>query len=149
MQVTIKDLIASNIADGAEIMTSGPVRRNKIEQAEKMLGVKFPASYKSFIEEFGAIGIDGFNLAGLTERDVGEPGDVVAFTQYCRSEYGLPDEYIALNFDDGDYFLAIDTKMQDAMSESPIVLIDPVKKTHHGPISANSFGEYLIGFLSA
>jgi hypothetical protein len=148
MQMSIRELIEKNIADGAEISWSGPVPDEKIHLAEQLLGVPFPESYKAFIREFGSIEIDGFPLSGLTQRDVGESGDVVAFTKHCRTEYKLPVQYIALNFQDGDYFLSIDTSKTDDLSESPIVLIDPVKKQRHGPVSAPSFGNYLVAYLS-
>jgi hypothetical protein len=149
MSITLKELIEKNIADGAEISWSGPVHRSRIQLAERMLGVKFPESYINFIEEFGSIEIDGFSFSGLSQRNVGEPGDVVAFTKYCRDQYALPKQYIALNFQDGDYFLSIDTAAADLSSEAPIVLIDPVKKEKHGPIAAPSFGAYLITYLSS
>lgn len=149
MQVEIKKLLEKNAQEGAEISVSGPVDKNKIDLAEKALGVTFPPSYKKYLEEFGAIEIDNYSIAGLTQRDVGELGDVVAFTRYAREEFGLPSQYVALDFKDGDDFLCIDTSQKDASSESPIVLINPVTKRQHGSVVSPSFGDHLTAYLSA
>jgi hypothetical protein len=149
MQLDIHELIEKNIAAGAEIEVAGPVSPEKIHQAERMLGVEFPPSYKAYMAEYGALEIDGRTFAGLTPRDVGSAGDVVAFTKHAREKYGLPEQYVALDFQDGDAFLSIDTAQRDADDESPMVLISPVNGKQQGPFAAKSLKEFLVKYLSA
>lgn len=147
--IDLDELIQRSVADGSEIVCSGPVDDEKIRRAETMLGVIFPPSYKRYLLRYGAMEIDGRSFSGLTSRDVGEGGDVVAFTRNAREEYGLPEQYIAIDFQDGDAFLCIDTGQKDASGESPLVLISPESGRQQGGVVANGLIDYLARYLSA
>lgn len=143
----INVLIQANIKSGTDITIAGHVDKSYIKQAEDILKVQFPISYAKFIEQFGCIEIDGRSFAGLYPEAVDIDGDVVAFTQFQRNDIKLPHKYIALDFQDGDYLLCINTEKRDDKGESPIILLDPVTFVED-PLN-NSFSEYIIEYLEA
>lgn len=149
MCLNLGDLIDANEEAGSEIVISGPTSAEKIREAELLLRVDFPTSYKKFLSEYGAMEIDGRSFAGLTSNPVGEAGDVVTFTRYARAEYGLPNHYVALDFQDGDVFLCIDTSQKDADGESPMALVSAVDGRKMGAVAAKSWGDYLMKYLSS
>jgi hypothetical protein len=149
MLIDLHKLIQQNIAAGSEIVIAGPVALDKVRKAELMLGVEFPPSYKAFLTEYGAIEIDGRSFAGLTPSLEGGHGDVVAFTKYARESYGLPVRYIAIDFQDGDAFLCLDTEQKHGKDESSVVLVSPVDGKQQGPVTAESLPDYLMRYLSS
>ncbi len=148
MPIDLDELIQRNIQSGAEIETVGPTPVDAIYRAQTMLGVSFPPSYTDFLARYGAIEVDGRSFAGLPSREVGADGDVVSFTRYAREKFHLPEQYVALNDQDGDAFLCIDTKNTGAAGESPIVLVSPIDGHQLGRPAADSFAEYLANYLA-
>jgi len=148
MPLDVEKLIEQNIADGAEIEISGAVDAATIRAAETLLGVRFPRSYREYLAQYGALEIDGRTFAGLG-TDAPRSGDVVAFTRYARRDYTLADHYVALDFQDSDFWMCLDTSRRDANDESPVVLIHPVDGTQSGPDVAPSWADYLVEYLSA
>ncbi|SAI25821.1 SMI1 / KNR4 family [Bordetella ansorpii] len=146
----IEQLIQRNLAEGSDIAVSAGVSQDMIQQAESMLGVRFPVSYRAFLATYGAIEIDCQSFAGLTtEGKVGDDGDVVSFTRYAREDYRLPDPYVALDFQDGDFWLCLDTSQVDQQGESPVVLVSPVDGKRSGPAVAESWASFLASYLAA
>ncbi|MCT8345588.1 SMI1/KNR4 family protein [Photorhabdus kleinii] len=147
MKDSINDLINKNKLDGCEIYISGEVNKELINKAEDILGVSFPPSYSYFIEKFGSIEIDNRSFAGLFANEVGQDGDVVSFTLFQREDIGLPNKYIALDFQDGDYLLCIDTSIVNSEHECPIVLVNPDSLENHKV--NDSFYDYITEYLDA
>lgn len=148
MKNEIIKLINENVSNGSSIETAGSVKEDLIKEAEVKLGLHFPPSYKDFIKNFGCIEIDGRSFAGLfPNEDVNEDGSVVAFTIFQREDLGLPENYVALDFQDGDYLLCINTSLINSNGESPIVLVDPISFKESK--LNESFYNYLVGYLSA
>jgi len=148
MLTRIDDLIKNSAVAGEEITILNPASDEKIHAAESMLGVVFSPSYKEYLKKYGAMEVGTCSFAGLTESEAGSIGDVVAFTKYARKSFGLPARYIALNFEDGDAFLCIDTERKDINDESSIVLINPTDGKQMGGVVATSFSDYLVEFLN-
>ena len=148
MKNEIINLINDNINNGASIETAGKVENEIIKKAEAELGLAFPPSYREFVSHFGCIEIDGRSFAGLfPDEDVNEDGSVVSFTIFQRKDLGLPKEYIALDFQDGDYLLCLNSSSVNAEGESPVVLVSPV--SFEETKLNDSFYDYLIDYLSA
>ncbi|WP_174931332.1 SMI1/KNR4 family protein [Burkholderia lata] len=149
MRLNLDDLICAIKRSGSEVVISGPVSIEKIQEAESLLRVEFSSSYKEYLFEYGVVEIDGRSFAGLTPNSVGDMGDVVAFTRYARENYSLPNQYVALDFQDGDAFLCIDTSQKDADGESPMALVSPVDGRKMGSVAAKNWGDYLVKYLSS
>lgn len=58
----------------------------QIEQAEKVLGLKFALDYKEYLHEFGAISVGGHELTGFSAD---ENLDVVKITQKHRQNNNI------------------------------------------------------------
>ncbi|WP_271829416.1 SMI1/KNR4 family protein [Commensalibacter communis] len=92
-----------------EVETGQPVDLTTIQQAETILGISFPNSYKIFLQHFGWLGMGGgAGLSGVFPNQVDTSGDVVCFIKYLRDDIDLPHHFIALEFDEGDLVLCID-----------------------------------------
>jgi hypothetical protein len=109
---------------------AGRVDSVAIQEAEKSLGVQFPPSYRTFISEFGAALCSGFEIAGLFDakgNDDGPPlwSDVVASTTQRRRVSGglIPNAYVAISDDGGDYTFYIDTSRPDPLGECPVIVL--------------------------
>lgn len=126
---------------------AGPAMESMISDAEGKLGVSFPPSYRFFLEKFGAALCDGFELAGLFASPVeDEPPlwvDVVASTLRLRraSKEMIPQEYVAVSGDGGDFTYYIDTKRRRPDGESPIVALGPGVDS---VAIAETFSDYVI-----
>ncbi|CAG9214490.1 hypothetical protein BVI434_2950005 [Burkholderia vietnamiensis] len=61
----------------------------------------------------------------------------------------MPARYVAIDFQDGDAFLCIDTEQKGVGNESPVVLVSPVGGKQQGPVAAESLTDYLVRYLSS
>src|ERR1700710_1948842 len=61
--------------------------------------------WEAYMAEYGALEIDGRAFAGLTSKEIKFVGDIVQFTKHAREKYGLSEQYLALDFQDGNAFL--------------------------------------------
>jgi hypothetical protein len=111
---------------------AGGVDAIAIQAAEAKLGVRFSASYRTFLSDFGAALCTGFEIAGLFEADGGDDGpplwlNVVTFTIQKRRFSGglIPNGYVAISDDGGDYTFYLDTSRLDALGECPVVVLGP------------------------
>ena len=75
-------------------IVSGGVSLKEIEDAEKKLDVKFPLSYKEFLQNIGSGGVNGAAMYGLGNKNLYI--SVVEKTEEIRQKYGLKKEYIAV-----------------------------------------------------
>jgi cell wall assembly regulator SMI1 len=130
---------ASKVTDFEEVKelllaatVAGGVDEESIRQAEAKLGIRFPPSYRAFVSHFGAALCRGFELAGLFDAgkdDDGPPlwSDVVAATTQRRRISGglIPNEYVPVSDDGGDYTFFLDMSRANAEGECPVVAIGP------------------------
>lgn len=75
-------------------IVSGGVSKKRIEDAEKRLGVKFPLSYKEFLNTVGSGGVNGAVMYGLGDEKL--YASVVEKTEEARVKYGLKKGYVAV-----------------------------------------------------
>jgi len=139
------DRLKRATADGEH---PGPVAQADIAAAEEELGVRFPTSYRVFLEHFGALWLpSSFEIAGLGPGRCTDPtpppwAHVVDVTaQMRRASRGLiPNEYVRFSSDGGDYAFYLDTGNVDANQESPVVVLAPGRDA---VIVARSFVEFV------
>ncbi|MBN1911153.1 MAG: SMI1/KNR4 family protein [Pirellulales bacterium] len=132
----------------ATVTLAGPVDDKVIQMAEKELGVLFPPSYRFFLSKFGAALCTGFELAGLFDKDNTEDGpplwsDVVTTTLQERraSESQIPDSYVPVSDDGGDYTFYLDTARVDSRGECPVVVLGPGAD---GVVVAEDFFDFIV-----
>ena len=108
---------------------AGPANEDLICSAEAELGVKFPPSYRQFLCRFGAAQGKGWELAGLFQNEGGddEPprwSDIITDTLQ-RRRYSIPNEYLPVSDDGGDYTFYLDTGQAGSKGECPVVVLGP------------------------
>ncbi len=129
----------------------GPKPDSLIEKAQLALEVRFPPLYVDFLREFGAGGIGGFEIYGLTGKEVTSAGipDVVWYTLRARNEWAFPHHLIPI-YDLGDGLVyCLDLKSMESEGEAVIVALYPPFSGDNQAIEviAKDFGEFLMGLL--
>lgn len=127
---------------------SGGKPRNLILEAEKVLGVKFPRSYVNYIEQYGSGGMFGFEIYGIPNRNLYDPGvpNAIWLTLEEREKQGLPHNLVLIMDGGlGDYYALNCEKFSDE-GEVPVVIWNPVIKQPVKQLQkvANSFAEFFL-----
>lgn len=95
-------------ASGIESFFCGGRSKKLIFEAEKILGNKFPESYRRFLEKYGAGGVFGLEIYGIPADDLNVKGvpNTVWLTRIARKEIGLKDNLIIVaDAGLGDYYV--------------------------------------------
>jgi hypothetical protein len=96
-------IIAKMIEDYEEdALIWGAVSDDAIENAESVLGLKFPKEYRAFVNTYGSGGIGGVEIKGVEE----EEASVVDATERCR-KMGLDKNMIVI-MDSGPFINCLD-----------------------------------------
>tara|TARA_B100001778_G_scaffold328842_1_gene328874 strand:- start:695 stop:1195 length:501 start_codon:yes stop_codon:yes gene_type:complete len=123
------------------------VSHSEIEEAEKLIGFRFPESYRMFLSFLGSGDFQSAEFYGLIPNrlNLEEIPNALWFTKDLRENMDLPDGLLAFHDFDGDAVacLALADMTED---ECPVVLWDhtedhvrQLKKPH---ILADTFGDY-------
>ena len=114
-----------------------PVTDEGIEEAQQLLGVRFPDDYISFIKEHGEGGIPGAYIFGID----GDYYTVVKYTKEFREKFKIPNEYVVVKQGKTrkqSWIICLDTsRMKDG--SCPAVWFD--RKTSEITEYAQSFSE--------
>lgn len=130
----------------------GPKQLILIEQAENLLSVKFPETYRRFLLEFGAGGIGSFEIFGVIQNDINRLDylyiDVVGFTLKARQVWNLPNYLIPVyDLGDGEMF-CLDLRVNFGF-ESKVVgfTLGYSDATQNLDVIAEDFGKLLLDLL--
>jgi antitoxin YobK len=115
---------------------SGPATEEQIVAAERELGVVFPLSYRTFLQQYGAGTLDCIEIFGLPSNSLW--GDVVMMNHLASR--AVPRHFIKFTEDIGDYSYYLDTSQIDDEGECPVVVFGPEES---GRVIANSFIDFL------
>jgi hypothetical protein len=131
----------------------GQIKESVIDEAEKILSVKMPPSYRLFLRELGAGSFNGKEFYGITKESNMHEGSVpngIWYTLEERSTGNLPDQMIVVGANDFNELYAIDARKQTDELESPVVIWIPGLSQHTDllNICARSFGEYFLTEVS-
>jgi antitoxin YobK len=125
----------------------GPRSDNLIILAEKALDIRFPATYRRFLSEYGAGAFGSDEIYGIIDADFANSGvpDAIWFTLQERKNWDLPNNLVAIyDADDGEiYCLDVEAIERD---ETPIITYQsayPPEEQHRETI-ARDFGEFLL-----
>lgn len=136
-------------SDDADFL--GEIQEQLIDSAEAKLNVKFPFSYRLFLEKYGVGGIFGEEIYGLGIEESGVPS-MVWITKHFRQEEGLPNHLICFYFTgfDGEYFCLDCSKVQNKNDDNAAVVSFisglPMKDQEFEVVSL-TFGEFLLNTL--
>jgi antitoxin YobK len=108
---------------------AGPATEDLIVGAERRLGLIFPRSYRWFLLNYGAVIARGFWVAGVFHAEDEPPAwsNVVTYTNQLRraSSGELPETYVAISDDGGDFKFYLDTARSSHAEECPVVMLGP------------------------
>ena len=94
----------------------GGVGIERINDAEKKLGILFPSQYKAFLLGCGSCGIADTYVSGLFKEwdNLTSTGSVVHDTIEAREKHNLPNEYIVMEYmvDENYYVLKTSGNIQ-------------------------------------
>ena len=144
------ELINKNYED-KDIIFSTPKSREIINKAEDILGINFPKSYKSFIEDKGFGGVGSFLVAGIrveSEKELNTTGIVWA-TLNARNDLDQPHHLIPIeDIGNGDIY-CLDTSQTDEQGECPVVVwpIGGYEQTPVLEVVAKDFGEFFLNMV--
>jgi antitoxin YobK len=119
----------------------GPVDAKSISEAEEMLNITFPPSYRTYLTEYGASYGSGIEMYGLP--DAREPPEWVNAAQQTlnvRKSTNISYGYLAISDDGGDFRYYLDCASPNNQGECPVVKVGPGIETFE--IVANSFAEF-------
>jgi hypothetical protein len=70
----------------------------RVERAERALGVQFPPTYRRFLHELGAGGIGAFDSYGVVDDDLDDvrPPGAVGYTLMLRREGRIADDIVVI-----------------------------------------------------
>ena len=88
--------------------------------------MRFPPSYRAFLDQFGAGSILGREVYGVApDPEAQGPPNVVWQTLHARRTFGVPPHYIKLVDLDDSSAIALDASAQRQDGEMPVVRIWP------------------------
>lgn len=128
---------------------SGPKTEELILMAERVLGLKFPPTYKEFLKRYGAGSIFGVEIYGITRAEFTNASipNGIWLTLREREDIQLPKKMIIIyEYGDGVYF-AIDTSIVSAEQENPVVAWAQDIPENQIKILAPDFGRFLFNIL--
>lgn len=122
---------------------NGSMDEPSIREAERLLEVRLPPSYRAFLERAASGTFGWYEINGLVaDLDAPGPPNVIWETSRAREEYALPRQFVVLTSLDDSSALALDT---DA-AEGPVVKLWPGETDAdlvQGEV-APSFGQFLL-----
>jgi len=125
---------------------SGKKDISLVDEAEEILGLSFPPTYRKFLEILGSGDIVGCEFYGITNKGLGAFGipNVVWLTLEKRKT-GMPKSLIPIYSEgDGSYY-CLDTSQTSDCAECPIVLYGINGEI--GSQVANNFGIFMLTVL--
>lgn len=118
------ELVEANEADAD---FEGKQSSELIEKAEEVLGLRFPRTYRAFLERYGCGDIAGFEIYGILHENFNNSGipDAVWLTLDERRSSNLPENLILVSdVGDGSYY-AIDCGLRNNEGDCPVVVWTP------------------------
>jgi len=116
-----------------------------VEKSEKMLGLKFPPTYKKFLHTLGCGDIEGLEFFGIINDDFENSSvpDAIWLTLDERKK-GLPNNFILVYAAGDGTYCAIDTSQVNSNNENPVIAYTPDGSTK---TIADDYGSFLLSEL--
>ena len=104
----------------------GGVGIERINDAEKKLGILFPSQYKAFLLGCGSCGIADTYVSGLFKEwdNLTSTGSIVHDTIEAREKHNLPNEYIVIEYMVDENYYVLKTSENDRLEDGEIYSID-------------------------
>jgi len=129
----------------------GPQPDTLIESAEKVLGLRFPPTYREFLRRLGYGHVPGCDFYGLIHSDFENSAlpDAVWITLRDRKSEGLSSSVIYISDTGYGGYYAIDTSQKTPEGESPVVVAWGADDDwfNVGETIAEDFGAFLLEYV--
>ena len=104
----------------------GGVGIERINDAEKKLGILFPSQYKAFLLGCGSCGIADTYVSGLFKEwdNLTSTGSIVHDTIEAREKHNLPNEYIVVEYMVDENYYVLKTSGNIQIEDGEIYSID-------------------------
>ena len=126
---------------------AGPIQSIMVAKAEKILGLKFPPSYKEFLLRYGAGDCWAEEFYGINknpETDGKAIPNAIWATLHSRKIGNLPDSMIKVMSSGFGPVYVIDTSQKNDIGECPVLLYYTNGLTE--PV-ASSFGDFFCSII--
>ncbi len=134
--------------DGIVNYDEDPPDAALIEEAERVLGLAFPPSYRHFLAELGGCDIEGEEFYGLFRRrdDPQQIMGTVSFSLRQREDAQMPATMLVLQFDGMGGVYVLDTAQRDEDGEAPVLVYLPPWVADGRPLEyiAPNFGAFAL-----
>lgn len=125
----------------------GPRDEALVQAAENALGLKFPATYRRFLLEYGTGNFDSSEVFGVVDDDFTHSSGPYAVwcTLNERAEGGLPNNLVVIYSDGAGAFFCLDCADKEG-EEAPVVAYYIGFPAAQQPreVIAEDFGEFLL-----
>ena len=141
------ELIINNF-DSSEYSLDGQYSDEEVENAEKILGITFPRSYREFLKKHGHVDVKSLDVMGLSRYNYQNSGygGLVWSTLNGRNNLSQPNNIITLeHIGDGSYY-ALDLSQMNDDNECPVVIwpVGGYEMTPVLEIVAPDFGTWFL-----
>ena len=141
------EMIEENV-DSADFV--GEISVETVNNAEKLLGVTFPESYKRFLCHYGAGSFGSEEIYGILDEDLNGSGipDAIWITQTQRQKLHLAPELVIIYFNGASEYYCLDTSQMNESQECPIVIYEPgITQGTVRDIVYEDFGSFLLDII--
>ena len=133
-----------------EAKYSGPVPISAINEAEEILGLIFPNSYRNFVTKFGAAFLDRIEIAGI-QWPIPDPNNCPLWTNIVKATLAhrpksAPENSIAISGDGCDITYHLICSKSDREFEGAVIEWGP-GANHEVPF-APSFSYFCLNYAS-
>ena len=130
---------------------TGPIPQQIVEEAEELLGVRFPPSYRQFLLKLGCGDVAGAEFYGIVDDNLrqGPIPNGIWLTLDERETGKLPPTMILVGFTGMSGYYALDLSRAGANREAPVVMWQagtPVAAAC--PVIATDFGSFFLDEVS-
>jgi hypothetical protein len=129
---------------------TGPIPQQIVVEAEELLGVRFPPSYRQFLLKLGCGDVAGAEFYGIVDDKLRE-GPIpngIWLTLDERETAGLPPKMVLVGFTGMGGYYALDLSRVAENREAPVVMWQAGAPASACPVIANDFGTFFLDEVS-
>jgi hypothetical protein len=130
---------------------TGPIPQQIVEEAEELLGVRFPPSYRQFLLKLGCGDVAGAEFYGIVDEKLRE-GPIpngIWLTLDERETAKLPSKMVLVAFTGMSGYYALDLSRAGENREAPVVMWQAGAAAEACPVIAKDFGSFFLDEVSS
>jgi hypothetical protein len=130
---------------------TGPIPQQVVEEAEELLGVRFPPSYRQFLLKLGCGDVAGAEFYGIVDDNLrnGPIPNGIWLTLDERETAKLPPKMVLVSFTGMSGYYALDLARVGENREAPVVMWQAGAPAEACPVIAKDFGTFFLDEISS